>query len=507
MDHSTKLLRSRSPMSSNATPRPWRRRLLRASLGLLGVLALLLAVALINMLTSRSQQVEVAAFDPVAVDEQQAIARLSAAIQIPTISPEDPANFDPAAFVAFHALIERSFPLVHAQLEREIVDEYSLMYRWQGADPSAAPIILAAHMDVVPASDPDAWSHPPFAADQAEGFLWGRGTMDDKGALMAILEAAEAMLAAGITPPRTVYLCFGHDEELQGTGTGAIEMAKLLQARGVEAEFVLDEGTGITVGLFPAVEQPVALIGLSEKGSATIELLVEVEGGHSSAPPAQTAIGILAAAVARVEADQLPGSLDGPFRQTLATIGPEMHGPLKLVATNLWLFAPIMTRALLAAPTTASSVRTTTAVTVIEGGVKANVLPTRARALVNHRINAGDTVEGVLAHVREAVDDPRVQVTLVVGNEVPPISDAEAPAFTTIARALREVHPEVLVAPGLFVAATDSRHYLGVAKQIYRLSAFFITKDDVPRYHGIDERLSLEHYAGMIQFYARIMQS
>ncbi|PRQ03809.1 M20/M25/M40 family metallo-hydrolase [Enhygromyxa salina] len=494
-------------MSSATTPRPWRRRLLRGSLGVLALLGVLIGIAVVNTLTTRSQQIEVEAFEPLPVDDAEAIGRLSEAIRIPTISPEDPADFDPAPFISFHALLERSFPLVHAQLEREVVSDYSLMYRWQGADPNAAPIILTAHMDVVPVSDPAVWSHPPFAAEQAEGFLWGRGTMDDKGALMAILEAAEAMLAAGITPPRTVYLCFGHDEELQGTGTGAVEMAKLLHARGVEAEFVLDEGTGITVGLFPAVDQPVAVIGLSEKGSATIELVVELEGGHSSAPPDQTAVGILAAAVARVEAEQLPGSLDGPFRQTLATIGPEMHGPLKLVATNLWLFAPIMTRALLAAPTTASSVRTTTAVTVIEGGVKANVLPTRARALVNHRINAGDTVEGVVAHVRDAVDDPRVQVTLVVGNDVPRISDAEAPAFTTIARALREVNPEVLVAPGLFVAAADARHYVGVAEQVYRLSAFFITKQDVPRYHGIDERLALDQYAGMIQFYGRIMQA
>ncbi|KIG14716.1 putative M20/M25/M40 family peptidase [Enhygromyxa salina] len=474
-------------------------------LGVLGLLSVLLAIATVNMLATRSQQVQVDGFEPLRIDEVQAVDRLSEAIRIQTISPQDPASFDPAPFIAFHQLLERSFPLVHAQLEREIVSDYSLMYRWPGADPSAAPIILAAHMDVVPADDPSAWSHPPFAAEQAEGFMWGRGTMDDKGALMAILEATEAMLAAGITPPRTVYLCFGHDEEL--TGSGAAAMAKLLHARGVEAEFLLDEGTGITVGMFPAVEQPVALIGLSEKGSATIELLVELEGGHSSAPPDQTAIGILAAAVARVEAQQLPGSLDGPFRQTLDTLGPEMHGPLKLVATNLWLFAPVMTRALLASSTTASSVRTTTAVTVIEGGVKANVLPPRARALVNHRINAGDTVERVVAHVREAVDDPRVQVTLVVGNEVPRISDAQAPGFSTIARAVREVNPEVLVAPGLFVAATDARHYVGVAKQVYRLSAFFITKQDVPRYHGVDERLSLEHYAGMIQFYGRILQA
>lgn len=469
------------------------------------MIALLIAVMLINTFTTESQQVTPAPFKPLVIDEQQAVERLREAIRLPTISSDDPGDVDKASFESLHALIERSFPRTHAELEREIVAGYSLMYRWQGADPNADPIILAAHMDVVPAAKPDAWTHPPFAAEQAEGYVWGRGTMDDKGALFAILEAVEAMLAAGIVPPRTVYLCFGHDEEIGGSG--AIAMAALLHERGVEAAFALDEGMGITVGLLPGVTGPLAIVGIGEKGSAIVELRVETEGGHSSSPPEQTAIGILAAAVARVEADPMPAALDGPFRQTLEVAGPEMSWPLRLVTTNIWLLRPILTRVLAAKPTTAGAVRTTTAVTVIDGGVKANVLPTSARALVNHRINYGDTVDEVVAHVRAAVDDPRVTVTLVEGHEVSAISAADDPAFTTIARALREVYPEVAVAPGLFVAAADARHYVGVARQVYRQSAFFLAKQDVPRYHGVDERLSLSDYAGMIQFYGRIMQA
>ncbi|PRP91429.1 Succinyl-diaminopimelate desuccinylase [Enhygromyxa salina] len=495
------------PSASQPDPalRTWRARARRALFGLLASFALLIAILLINTLSSESHQVEPGTFEPLAIDEAQAVEHLREAIKLRTISTQDSAAFDGEAFEDLHALLERAFPRVHAELERERVADYSLMYRWQGADPEAAPIILTAHMDVVPVVDPEAWSHPPFAAEEAEGYLWGRGTMDDKGSLFAMLEAAEAMLEAGIVPPRTVYLCFGHDEEL--LGHGAVAIAARLHERGVEAEFLLDEGAGITVGIIPGIERPVALLALGEKGSATIELRVETEGGHSSSPPNETAIGILAAAVARVEASQMPASLGGPFRQTLEAIGPELGWPMKLVHTNLWLLRPIVKRALLASPSTAGGVRTTTAVTVIEGGVKANVLPSTARALVNHRINAGDTVDEVLAHVKAAVDDPRVEVSLVVGNEVPRISDADAPAFSTVARALREVHSEVVVAPGLFVAATDARHYEDVAAQIYRLSAFFITKDDVARYHGVDERLSLEDFAGMIQFYGRVMQA
>jgi len=485
-----------------------RRALIRVGLGLLALIVALALIVVVKTLATPSRQIAPEPFTPLRVDEDRALDHLAEAVGIETIN-DGSGVFDDAAFTRFHALLERSYPLAHATLERERVADYSLMYRWAGTDPEAAPLLLLAHIDVVPIASPDAWTRPPFAGERAEGAVWGRGSMDDKGALIAIMEAVEAMLAAGIAPTRDIYLCFGHDEESEGTGAQAI--AARLAARGVHAALALDEGVGVTVGMVPGVEPstPVAMIGLGEKGNVTFELGVETEGGHSSSPPAETAIGLLAAALAKVEATPMPASLDSPFRHTLSYAGPEMRGPLRFVATNLWLLEPVVTRILAADPTTAATVRTTTALTLIEGGVKSNVLPTHARALVNHRINTGDTIADVEAHLRETIDDPRVEITMVSGREPSAISDADSPAYALVARSLREAYGERLLAvPSLCVAGTDSRYYVDVAEQILRISPYMLVGDrDVRRLHGSNERLPREAFAAMIQFFGRVMQA
>lgn len=482
-------------------PKRWRRVLL----GIGGALGLLLIIMVVKMLATPSRQLEPRAFEPLAVDRERAIANLQAAVQLQTISDADPAQVDRAPFEALHALLRDRFPRVHASLEREVVAELSLVYRWPGRDPDAAPILLLAHQDVVPIEAPERWSHPPFAGERAGGFVWGRGTMDDKGNLMAILEAVEALLADGYQPRRTIYLCFGHDEEVGGTG--AVAIAARFAERGVRAQFALDEGMGVTDGLFPGMDHPLAIVGIAEKGFVTLELRAQTEGGHGSSPPEHTAIGVLAEAITRVEANPMPARLAGPFRQTLEVAAPEMKGPIRLVASNLWLLRPVLKRVLLGKPKTAATVRTTTAVTVVEGGVKDNVLPTDARALVNHRLNPGDTVDDVVEHVRRSIDDERVSVTVVVGREASRISSAESEAFSTVALALREALPGISVAPGLYVAGADARFYEDVADDVYRISPFLMNADDTTRYHGVDERIAEDAYLAMIQFYGRILSA
>lgn len=493
--------------TKSAASSPRRRRLVRVVVALVLALVALSLVLVIKTLLTPSQQLEPGSFTPLSVDEDAAVEHLRAALRVKTISPQDDDAFDGAPFLELHALLERSYPLVHAKLEREVIADHSLLYRWEGSDPDAKPLLLLAHMDVVPIAAPDDWSHDPWAADLDEEGIWGRGAMDDKGSLIAIFEAAEAMLAAGITPPRTIYLAFGHDEERQGLGAQAI--AAHLAEQGVRVGLALDEGVGITLGVMPGVgpDTPVAMIGVSEKGDVTFELSVESEGGHSSTPPEHTAIGILAAAIARIEDHQLPTRLDGPFGETLEALGPEMQGPLRFVATNLWLLRPVVLRILTGDPSTASAVRTTTAVTVISGGVKRNVLPRTATAMVNHRINAGDTVASIEAHLREVIDDERVTLkTQPTPQEVSPISASEGPAYELVARSLREAYPELLVVPGLCVAATDVRHYAEVAEQSYRIAPYHMDKADIARFHGVDERLRRADFAAMIQFFGRMMQ-
>jgi carboxypeptidase PM20D1 len=318
----------------------------------------------------------------------------------------------------------------------------------------------------------------------------------------------EGLLASGFRPRRTIYLAFGHDEEVGGR-EGAAKIAALLAARGVRAELSLDEGLAIIEEMLPGVPAPVALVGIAEKGYLTVELSVASEGGHSSMPPPHTAVGILSAAVARLEANQLPTSLDGPARRLFEWLGPEMPLGERVAFANLWLFAPLVRARLAALPVTNALVRTTTAPTMLEGSIKENVLPIRARAVVNFRIRPGESIASVVEHVRDAVADDRVTVTPDVagGSEPSAVSSVDSPGFALVHRTIREVFPTALVAPSLVTAATDSKHYAGVVEDSYRFVPLWLRGEDRARFHGTDERIGVENFAQIVRFYARLIAS
>ena len=430
-----------------------------------------------------------------------AAERLAEAIRFPTISWEETDRFDREAFLRFHAFLERSFPRVHRSLRREVVNEYSLLYTWQGEDPNQKPILLTDHFDVVPVAEEtlDEWQHPPFAGAIADGFVWGRGTMDDKSAAMALLEAVESLLAQGFAPKRTIYLAIGHDEELGGD-EGAAATAALLRERGVRLEFTLDEGGAVVSGAVPGVEAPVAMIGVAEKGYAIIEVTARGDGGHSSMPPRTTAIGRLARAIQRIEDNPMPARVSGPAGLLFDEIGEHMKFPLGTVVENRWLFSPILRFYLSGNPATNALIRTTTAVTVVSGGVKPNVLPGTATALVNFRLLPGDTGEDVFAHVREAVEDDDVAVELVYAHEASPVADPKSASFELLRASLAEVMPDVIAAPYLTVAGTDTKHYVDLAENSYRFHALRAGPDDLTRAHGVNERIAVANYAECIAF-------
>ncbi len=483
---------------------------MRRALAVAGcLLAIVAGVVLVRAFLFRPQAVEL---QPVAlpdVDPQSATLHLSQALRFETISHEDPADFDSAAFSLFHAYLRQSYPRAHADLAPEAVGPASLLFTWQGEAPDEPPLVLMAHQDVVPIEPgtEDAWSYRPFAGEIADGYIWGRGAMDDKGSLVAILEAVETLLERGFRPKRSVLLVFGHDEEVGGT-RGAAAVAELLKSRGVRPFLVLDEGGAIAEGSLPGLAKPIAMIGIAEKGSASVEIAVEVEGGHSSVPPRQTAIGILSRAIARLEDNPLPGGIRGPFREMLLTAGREMAFSRRLVLANLWLFGPLVERRLSKIPAADSMMRTSTAVTIVQGGVKANVLPSKARAIVNFRIAPGDTVEAVLDHVRRVVADPRV---VVVGaretREPSPVSPTDSEGFRLVERTIRQIFPEAVVAPYLLPGGTDSRHFSALTSDVYRFGAIRIGSDDLRRAHGTDERLSIEVLAQMVGFYLQLLLS
>ncbi|MEU1956441.1 M20/M25/M40 family metallo-hydrolase [Nocardia rhamnosiphila] len=450
--------------------------------------------------------------DPAAgapVDDATA-ERLAAALRCVTVSREEPEpgldGSGRAADTEFRRLaehLERSFPRVHAELELERFG-YSRLYTWRGVDPTRTAAILLAHQDVVPADDPAPWTHPPFAGVVDAEFIWGRGAIDDKSRVLAILEAVESALADGVRPRHTVHLAFGHDEEVFGD-RGAVRMAARLRELGVHADLLLDEGGVVTEGIVDDVTVPVATIMVGEKGYATVRLSVSEKGGHSSMPGRRTAVGRLARAVSRIQDDPMPLRVTPVVTDMLARLRPHLPATKRRLLGFAALAAPVITRIMAAAPQTEALVRTTTAPTVIRGGVKANVLPQQAEALINFRILPGDTVDSVLAHCRRTIRDPRVRIELVGTASEPSPATGPGPQFDLIARLTEEVVPGAAVTTGLVPGATDSRHYDDLAATRCNFAPIRLTAADLERIHGNDERLSRVNYARLIDFNRRLL--
>lgn len=475
---------------------------------LLGLLCIVAGVALVRAARLTSRQILVPPAKEILLEHEKIAARLSKAVQYKTISDQAPESAL-AELKRFHAFLAKAFPLVHARLTRETIGAASLLYTWTGQDETLKPALLIGHMDVVPV-DPDMedkWTHPPFSGRIADGYVWGRGTMDDKANVVGILEAAEYLLAHGFTPRRTLFFAFGHDEEIGGNN-GASQIAALLQRRNVELEFVLDEGGNILDGIIPGPRAPVALIGIAEKGYVSVELSVVMPSGHASTPPVHTAIGILSGAIAKLEQSPFAARLSEPMRQMFAFIGPDMPWPQRIGLANLWIFWPLLQRQLAQSPLTNAAIRTTQAATVFRSGVKENVLPVQATAVVNFRILPGDSVSAVVEHTRRVIADSAVKIApLDIRVEPSPISDPQSSAFERLHRTIKEVAPEVLVAPSLLVAATDSRHYARLSKNIFRFLPITITTEDARRFHGINERIAVKDYERCVRFFVQLMRN
>lgn len=465
---------------------------------------------LYNTFNLKSKQIQVETLPSVKVETQSAAQRLSLAVRFQTASTAESAQTKAEEFQKFHQFLQESFPKTHRLLTKETIGEHSLLYTWRGSDTNLKPIILMAHQDVVPVDETtvNQWTHQPFAGDIAEGFVWGRGTLDDKSSLMSIFETIEMLLNENYQPKRTIYLVFGHDEEIGGK-KGAIPIAKLLKERGVNAEFVLDEGGSITDKVLKGVENSAALAGIAEKGYLSLELTVEAAGGHSSQPPKNTAVGVLSKAITRLEDNPFPGEINGVTAQMFDKIAPEMAFNQKIFLANLWVFRPLVNYQLSNAPSSNATLRTTTAPTMFNAGIKDNVLPNKATAIVNFRILPGETVESVTDYVTKTVGDERVKITPYGENRwnPSPVSDVNSPTFQLVEKTIRQTFPETIVAPYLMLGASDSRHFAEISPNIYRFSPMKVNSEDLLRIHGINERISVENYSQGIGFYYNLIKN
>lgn len=426
--------------------------------------------------------------------------RLAESVRFRTVSSQDPAQVDYQQFSQFNDFLRTTYPRVFSELEVEVVNGYSLMLTWQGSDPAAGAILLTAHSDVVPveAGTEGDWEYPAFDGMIADGVVYGRGTLDDKVGVISLLEAVGSLLAEEFQPRKTVVLAFGHDEEIGGR-EGAAKLAEHMRDKGLHFDWMVDEG-GLVVTDSPILpDLPLAMINVAEKGYLTLILEVTAEGGHSSRPLPDSAIGRLSRAMVNIEANPFPAQLVPPVDTMLEALAPHNPQPQRMALENLWLTGPMVARQMAEDPTSSSFVRNTTALTMFNAGVKENVIPQRAEARVNFRLLPGYSSEQVVEYIREVIDDSQVSIRYERWNNIPPVADHQGEGFVAIAAAITEVYPEAVVVPSLLGATTDTRHYIDLADDQYRFHGMLVPISDAGSVHGTNEKISVESFENAVR--------
>lgn len=468
------------------------------------LLILFVAYLVYNALNFESKQIEVEPISMVKVSDR-AKDHMVEAISIRTVSFEDEEDFDSTQFQKFNDFLLNTYPNLFASTEHQTFNEYSHLFEWEGSDPSLKPIIIMGHHDVVPIASPAIWRVHPFTEGIKQDSIYGRGCIDDKGAVISILESVEQLMSEGFQPKRTIYLAFGHDEEVSGH-RGAEVISNHLEKKGIEAEFVLDEGGAVTQGLVPGVVEATAVIGIAEKGYVSYELSTNMMGGHSSQPAKETSIDVLAGAISALKRNPLPAKITPVLESFMEAAGPHMDFMGKLAFSNRSVFNSILLTEYEKTKQGNASIRTTTSPTIFEAGIKENVIPTASRAVVNFRILPGETIGTVREHIVTTINDDRIEVE-IKGNgfDPSPISPTDSYAYATVCQSLKQIYPDVIATPNLVIGATDARYYASLSQNVYRFTPFFLTPKNINCFHGVDERISVEEFENAIRFYRQVI--
>lgn len=427
------------------------------------------------------------------------IKRLSESIKFKTVS----GNWD--QFLRFHEFLHEAFPLIHQRLKLIKINEYSLLYQWNtNAEKS---ILLLAHMDVVPANDEE-WDVPPFSGLIKDGFVWGRGTLDDKCCVMSILEAIERLLSEGFIPNKNIYIAFGFDEETKGY-LGARKTAEYLKSNGVKLDAILDEGAVIIEGFIPQIRVPLALVGVAEKGLASFDLIAKGDGGHSSAPKRNSPVERLAKAIERISAYKSETVLTEAVEAFFKTISKYMPFPSNILLRNPRLFLPLIKRSIGKNPSANAMLKTTMCTTIVNAGIADNVIPDKATATVNVRIIPGQTAQQAFNCLRNLLADLEIEV---VKNEKWEVSDPvncsnlQETFFKSLSKTINDIFPQAVVTPFLTIGGTDSRHYKDLTSNIYRFAPIVMNSEEMKLVHGKNERISIENYKKMVDFYCSLLK-
>ena len=445
------------------------------------------------------------------VDVAKACEHLSKAISIPTVSYPEKEKVDFSQFDKFHDFLDEAFPLIHEKLEKEIIEEASLIYHWKGSRSDLDPIALLAHQDVVPISKgtEDDWTHPGFSGFNDGEFIWGRGALDMKNHLMGVMEAVETLLEEGFEPERDVYLLFGQDEEVVANENGgAKSIMETLKARGIHLDCVIDEGGAMLPVDIKGVlnNKHLCGIGIAEKGYADFEISINAKGGHSSQPPKHSAAGILAQAIRDLENHQFDAELR-PFLVDLFTnIGKNCTYPVRLITCNLPALKPLMKTVMKQIPPAASMIRTTTGVTMLSGSPAANVLPQKASATVNFRMMPGVSTQDVENHIHKVIRNKDIEVTCLKKKEASAISPTDSRSFKIIEKLCMQESKDNIVAPYLVMGGTDACTYAPICENIYRYSPYRAGVDLLLCTHGTNERIPVSSIGPGVAFFKRYIR-
>ena len=467
------------------------------------ILLVFIAVILIRALMFTPKKAESKTPYPVFVNGEKATHDLGEMIKCKTISHRDPSLDDCAEFERFEKFLPELFPGVYAKCSFEKVGNRGLLLRWKGKSPDS-PSVFMSHYDVVSVEEKD-WEKPAFEGIVDNGVLWGRGTLDTKGTLNGILQAAESLIGEGFVPKNDIYFAFGGNEEVNGDGSYGI--VQLFKERGITPGLVLDEGGAVCTGVFPGVKDPIALIGIGEKGMVNVEYTVKGGGGHSSSPKAGGPVARLSKACLNVEKATFKYTVSKPTAELFNTAGRHSTFLYRVIFANQWCFGPVLSLyAKLSGGEFNAVVRTTTAFTQMEGSQGVNVIPPVAKMASNHRIIPGETVESVVEHIKNAVNDENVEISLINGNNPSVISQTNCEAYERVRSAVAETWQEAIVSPYLMVAGSDSRHWGEISDKVYRFSAMALSKEERGYIHGNNERIPFATISRTVEFFVRIMK-
>lgn len=444
------------------------------------------------------------------INIERYLTNLSDAIKIKTISNYDRELVDWNEFDKFHKFLEERYPLIHKTLTKTDVADASLVYKWEGTNPELDGIALLAHQDVVPIAEgtEQDWKYDAFDGYNDGEFIWGRGAMDMKNHLIAVMESIEQLIADGYKPTRTVYICLGHNEEVVAApDNGAKQIAEYLKAQGVHLEAVLDEGGAILpVNVKGILNCNLAGVGVAEKGSVNYEVSVNAKGGHSSQPPKHTALGHLADVIKDIENHQFKAKMPQFVYELFTEIGRRCSYPARLVTCNIWLLKPIILKIMTKIPPAASLIRTCTAVTMASGSPQFNVLPQKATITVNFRTMPGVTIPDVEEHIRKSVRNKNIDIKFLVGKEASMVSPTDSRAFKAIKELCEGADEKNLVAPFLVMGGTDAYNYELVCENIYRFAPFVVDTKLLLCTHGTNERLPISAVEGALTFFKRYVK-